>query len=111
VSKAPDPRVSFAPLLRAAGCANAHSYTSSRIWGGDCWTTTTVASPLTTLAELLDVQLRQVNRWKIAGLRVVEAEDAATALGMHPFTIWGDEWLYAVLCPVAHVQARLGVAP
>lgn len=67
------PRFPLAPLLEAAG-----------------------TDALTTLAARCDVGRRQLNNWQRHGLGVDTADRAATAVGLHPSTIWPDWWAVTV---------------
>lgn len=96
----------FAPLLDASGLEGA---TCVRDWRR--WPTQERLieqdSTFSTLAELVGTSYRQVLRWRHGGIPIDTAEDAAFALGLHPFAVWGDEWLFACLCPLAPLVRKL----
>jgi len=48
------------------------------------------------LASLLGVHASLVRRWRREGLNELWADRVACALGVHPWTLWGDRWFLPV---------------
>ncbi len=46
-------------------------------------------------APLLGVDRRTLCRWLRSGVPVTSADSAAIKAGLHPLSVWGDEWLTA----------------
>lgn len=79
-------RLPLAPLVHAVGERERHVtqgiHTHQRPQSSAC-----------VVAELSGVSRRTVVRWRHYGIDVWSADRAACALGLHPWAIWGDEWL------------------
>jgi len=43
-------------------------------------------------AEALNVTMREVVRWRTAGVPVNSADALAIRLWLHPLTVWGKQW-------------------
>lgn len=73
MSLGPEPRFSYERVWKLAGCpTNAE------------------------LARRTDINLRNWQRWKRAGVSKRYADRVAARLGMHPGEVWGwDEWFAA----------------
>lgn len=47
------------------------------------------------LAGHLATSARQIYRWRAFGIGLVAADHACMHMGVHPMTVWGDDWLAA----------------
>ena len=72
-------------------------------------------SGIARLAELIGVKPRWARHLRHQGITEEQADKAATALGLHPITIWPSEWPQALhnahLPPAARVNASKDHCP
>ncbi len=59
------------------------------------------------LAAWLGIGPRQVDRWRTQGVPINSAEKACDTLGVHPTELWGDEYGFVAMCPLALVAAQV----
>ena len=87
------PYLPFAPLLRASQLSGPHAIPRHSVRGDRGYETTVIADMgMSRLAAALGRHLRVLKRWKVGGVPIFSADDAAVMLGMHPCDIWGREW-------------------
>lgn len=48
------------------------------------------------LARALGCTDRTIDRWQTGGIPLYSADEAATAAGLHPMNVWGDDWLIGI---------------
>lgn len=62
------------------------------------------------VAEQLGIKREMLRRWRESGLRDVDADRAATALGLHPMHVWPELWLAVAECNISGSNPTADVA-
>lgn len=86
---APAPRVDWAPVVAKLDAIHKRYARTGVLNAPDSWRPTNI----TELAERIGRARRTLERYaNDGGVPIVVADDIATALGVHPFELWGDQW-------------------